>query len=156
MTTDTSKHDRALWPILSRRMPAARTLLTGIICVNLNRQTAVQPRLVCNHRLQFRKRPFAHASVCPALLLRSAASSFPRARRAFSNVCQMFHADQSSGLRYRSGDAMIDIRFEPSLSSAQGDKTPCCRPSAFALQRSPRQTELIREVLILLRNHDTY
>src|SRR5260370_14045030 len=57
---------------------------------------------------------------------------------AFTDACEFIKTDQGVRMGYDNGfrDGVIDLQFQPSLSSAERDYSLCCRASAFLLQAS--------------------
>src|SRR5258708_1855836 len=54
----------------------------------------------------------------------------------FTDAGEFLQADQGVRMGHDNGfrDAVIDLQFQPSLSSTQSKHTPLCRTSAFLLQ----------------------
>src|SRR5258708_32688914 len=63
------------------------------------------------------------------------ASSFTPLR-SFADAGEFFQADQGVGVGHDNGfrDGVINLQFQPSLSSAERNLSPCCGASAFFLQ----------------------
>src|SRR6266487_3128355 len=111
-----------------------RTSLACVVCIYLDDHRAMQQGLIRKHAVQLGKRPLGVGGIGLALLL--ARLFAPFARDAFSDVCQLFQADETVWVLGHDTlrDFMIGVLLQPSLPSTDGKKPSGCGTGAFLLQ----------------------
>ncbi len=143
MAVLTDKQESFVRSIGITGMSTHRASLACIVCIYLDSQRLVQESLVGKHALQFGKGPFGIGSIGTPLLPGGLLAFL--ALRSFTNVCQIFQADQAVWVPINDafGDHMIGVLLQPSLSSCYHHQTAGSRASAFFLKTLPQSRIMI-------------
>ena len=143
MAVLTDKQESFVRPIGITGMSTHRASLACIVCVYLDSHALMQKSLVGNHALQLREGPFGVGRIGFPLLLRGFLAPF--ALCPFTDICQAFQADETVWVLIYDAcrDDMIGVLLQPSLSSANHDKSSCGRASAFLLKTLPQSAVMV-------------
>ncbi len=134
MTVLADEQESFVRPIGITGMSTQGACLARIVRVYLDCHRPMQERLVGDHALQLGKGPFGVGRIGTPLLLARFLALLAAA--SFTDVCQVFQADQAVGVSVNDafGDHMIGVLLQPSLSSTDHDESSRSGTSAFLLQ----------------------
>ncbi len=140
----TAKEQALVGTICLGSMPTHGTRSARAVGVYLDDHRPMQKGFIGNHAVQLGKGPLGAGGVRFPLLPGCCLPML--AFGSLSNAFQILQADERGGVSPDDafGDYMIGVGFQPSLSPADGDQTPCRRTSAFLLQTLPQSRIMIR------------
>ncbi len=134
MAVLTEKQQTLTRTVLLTGMSTHRASLAGVMGIHLDGHRPMQEGFVGDHGLQLSKRPLGVASV--RFALRACSFLALLAFGTLTDICQVFQSNQTVWVSGHDalGDHMIGVLLQPSLSSANHDKSSCRGTSAFFLK----------------------